>query len=285
MLGAAGKVSLRYFTGTGNSRRIAEACAAVFAESGRACDVSSIPAGGPPATDAGAACFVFPVYSLDLPRIARRYLESLVDPRPSPSAPALPALLLVTGGDVDDCGWSLVEGSRILGGRGFDARYMDIIGMPNNWSPFSEVPGPEEAASILAKGEAAAVAATSAFMSGERHSRALSLGKFGTIGSALIRHAFRLGVKRLWAHFKTDGTCDSCGLCAGSCPTGSLGMREGRPSWSAGCEQCMRCYNLCPKRSIHQLESIGHGSSRGRYMEPHFIVSSAVARGSHAGLS
>lgn len=261
-------VALRYFTGTGNSRRIAETCAAAFAEAGRVCDVSAVPAGGPPAPGAEAACFVFPVYSLDLPRIARAYLEGL--PGRSPGEPMLPALLLVTGGDADDCGWSLVEGSRILGERGYDVRYTDIVTMPNNWSPFTAVPDTVEAAAILAAGEASAATAARAFLSGERHSRALSLGKFGTLGSMLIRSAFRLGVRRLWAHFKTDENCDSCGLCAASCPTLSLAMAGGRPRWSAGCEQCMRCYNLCPRRAIHQLEAIGQGSRRGRYMEPHF---------------
>jgi epoxyqueuosine reductase QueG len=47
-------------------------------------------------------------------------------------------------------------------------------------------------------------------------------------------------------------------------------MDGGRPRWSASCEQCMRCFNLCPKRAIEQLEGIGHGSRRERWMEPHF---------------
>jgi hypothetical protein len=32
----------------------------------------------------------------------------------------------------------------------------------------------------------------------------------------------------------------------------------------------MRCFNLCPSRAITQLEAIGRGSRRERWLEPHF---------------
>ena len=83
----APKASIRYFTGTGNSKRVADICAAALAEGGYATDVGAITAGGP--SDGDAACFVFPVYSLDLPRIAKRYLEAL--PPTAGSVPAPPS--------------------------------------------------------------------------------------------------------------------------------------------------------------------------------------------------
>jgi ferredoxin len=260
------RVSLRYFTGTGNSKRIADLCADAFTEAGWSSDIAAIPGGGPPAANATAACFVFPVYSLDLPRIAKRYLESL----PPTDAIKRPALFLVTGGDPDDCGWSLLTGRRILMAKGYDLRYADLIHMPNNWGPFMKVPGKEEAATILASGESKTAAAARAFIAGERFEKALHLTKFGPLGSGLMRLSFKHGVKRLWSRFKTNGDCSSCGLCARSCPTGSIVMDGGHPRWSKSCEQCMRCFNLCPSRAILQLESIGKGSTRERWIEPHF---------------
>ncbi len=261
----APKASIRYFTGTGNSKRVADICAAALAEGGYATDVGAITAGGP--SDGDAACFVFPVYSLDLPRIAKRYLEAL--PPTAGSVPR-PTLLLVTGGDPDDCGWSLIEGSRLLASRGFDVSFADLVRMPNNWGPFMKVPDREEAKAILETGEAEAKEATLSFLAGRRYAKALSLAKFGPLGSRLMRAGFALGVKRLWSRFKVSAACTSCGLCARSCPTGSIVMEGGRPRWSAGCEQCMRCFNLCPSRAILQLEAIGRGSTRERWIEPHF---------------
>jgi ferredoxin len=255
--------SLRYFTGTGNSKRIAEICAEELAAAGYRAGIAAIPEA--PAEGASLACFCFPVYSLDLPRIAKRYLESL-----TPAESRIKTLLLVTGGDPDDFGWSLEEGRRILEAREYDLAYSSLVHMPNNWGPFMKAPDRSEAASMLEAGEAAARAATRAFISGERYARPMNLAKFGLLGSRFMRAGFKLGVRRLWKLFRASAACTSCGLCARACPTGSIAMEGGRPRWSSSCEQCMRCFNLCPARAIMQLEPIGHGSRRERWMEPHF---------------
>jgi ferredoxin len=280
------KASIRYFTGTGNSLLVARACAAEFEAGGWRTDLEPIAEagagpGGPPAEDAAAACFVFPVYALDLPRVARRWLESLPARAESgagagaaPRDAATPALLLVTGGSPDDCGWSLLEGSRILRSRGYDPAYSDLVRMPNNWGAFMRVPSGEEASAIAAAGEEKARAAARAFLSGERKEKPLSLPVFGPIGSRLMRAGFRRGVKRLWKMFGTGDECSGCGLCARSCPMGAIEMAESpagpRPRWAAACEQCMRCFNACPSRAIVQLEAIGHGSRRDRYLAAGF---------------
>ena len=46
-------------------------------------------------------------------------------------------------------------------------------------------------------------------------------------------------------------------------------MLDQQPVWSVGCEQCLRCYNLCPQRAIGQLDWLG-GAGRNRYLAPGF---------------
>jgi len=50
--------------------------------------------------------------------------------------------------------------------------------------------------------------------------------------------------------FIANNDCNSCDLCANSCPTNSIEMHRGKPFWKFSCESCMRCMNNCPKRAI-----------------------------------
>jgi ferredoxin len=289
----ADSISIRYFTGTGNSWFIAKTCAAAFDEKEWKTDIAPIaeadhPAGTPPLDRAEAACFVFPVYSLDIPRVVRRWLSSLPHRGHAPGggndAAGIPSLILVTGGAPDDCGWALIEASRILRMKGYDPVYADLVYMPNNWGTFSIVPSGDEASNIVSAGERKARTAVQAFLSGERYSKPLSLSTFGPLGSRLLRAGFKRGVKRMWKMYRVAPSCTGCGLCARTCPLGAIEMKaagtEGtsRPSWTASCEQCMRCFNICPSRSILQLEAVGHGSQRARWMAPGFVPPRRGAR-------
>ena len=49
----------------------------------------------------------------------------------------------------------------------------------------------------------------------------------------------------------SSSSCDGCGICAKRCPVGAISMKKGTPYWSYRCESCMRCSNVCPKKSVN----------------------------------
>jgi ferredoxin len=260
------KVSIRYFTGTGNSRLLACVCADAFHARGYAFEVADIQRGGAPDLRADAVCFSFPVYALDLPRGVQSYLRNL--PRlPQP----MPVLLIVSGGDPDNCGWAISNGADILADRGYPVRIGDLIQMPNNWTPFHSAPAADESARMVLDGKGKAEQLVARFLQGESYAKPIALRKFGALGSVLMRTLFhKRGVGKMWSLFRTNAQCNACGLCARICPTGSITMAEGRPVWSETCEQCMRCFNYCPKHAILQLEGLLHGSRHRVYRLPGF---------------
>ncbi len=65
--------------------------------------------------------------------------------------------------------------------------------------------------------------------------------------------------------FHVEDSCTGCGLCAGICPTGTIKMKEGAPSWGTGCVQCTACINRCPAKAI-QYGNITQ--NQGRYSHP-----------------
>ncbi len=259
------RILLRYFTGTGNSLRILTVCKDLFEADGFKPAIASIFDKPDPDIEYDYYGFCFPVYALGLPRIVRKYLLQL------PAGKNSKTFLLVSLGARDEEGWSLKEGSNLLKKKDYNVVYSDCIVMPDNWTPFSNTPSPDEAKIILNNGEKHAEGAAMAFINRTVYHKKMNYDKYGRIISYLFYYSFRwIGVRNLWRLFITDEKCTGCGYCEKICPMKAIRMIDKKPSWSRLCEQCMRCYNFCPKGAIQQLESIGKGSIRHRYKEPHF---------------
>lgn len=62
----------------------------------------------------------------------------------------------------------------------------------------------------------------------------------------------------------TDG-CISCGLCERVCPTGTITLADGKPVWSDTCVQCVACIHRCPVRAIEYGKIT---LKKGRYHHP-----------------
>jgi ferredoxin len=260
------KASVRYFSGTGNSWRIASACAEQFQAGGYETEMASIQSRTPPDPAADAACFCFPVHALDLPRNAFPYLRGL-----PPATKSIHTILLVTGGDPDNAGWALPSGTNLLSKQGYRVQVADLIRMPINWTPFHSAPERRETDEMITQGVEKTKQWIARFLAGESWLKPISLQKFGTLGSVLMRTLYhRRGVYNLWRFFETGSRCNGCGLCARLCPTESIRIESGKPVWSGGCVQCMRCVNYCPNRAIRQLEPFLHGSRHRVYHLPGF---------------
>ncbi|HNX21779.1 MAG TPA: EFR1 family ferrodoxin [Bacteroidales bacterium] len=50
--------------------------------------------------------------------------------------------------------------------------------------------------------------------------------------------------------FYTSSDCNDCDLCITKCPVKAIIKIDNRPFWTFKCESCMRCMSNCPKRSI-----------------------------------
>jgi hypothetical protein len=58
-------------------------------------------------------------------------------------------------------------------------------------------------------------------------------------------------------------------ITAGDSDESGFSLKEKKPVWSSGCEQCMRCVNFCPNESIYQTMG-GDTKGKNRYFEPGF---------------
>jgi len=69
--------------------------------------------------------------------------------------------------------------------------------------------------------------------------------------------------------FYANENCTNCGICECVCPVNNIILKEGFPLWQHKCQQCLACINYCPEEAIQfgtkSLET-------GRYHHPEITV-------------
>lgn len=63
--------------------------------------------------------------------------------------------------------------------------------------------------------------------------------------------------------FYTTEACTGCGLCAKECPCQAIALEDGKPVWKENCSFCLKCIHSCPARALQH----GKGTiTRSRYL-------------------
>jgi len=266
-------VLLYYFTATGNSKRLAEVAADRFEQAGFVVKVKNTEDNALAEEHNGYSChgFLFPVNAFGIPRIMTRFMEAL------PLGTGREAFIIVSIGNEEyrlppTEGKCLGQGRSILESRGYKVVGGEAVSMPNNWIAGMSAPTRERAEAIIEAGEKAVLEFTERVINGEpcfRESHWISklLG--------LVNPFFLYGQNYLGSLFRLDDRCNSCEICAKTCPIGNIRMVDGKPKWGDACEQCFRCINLCPQESI-QCTQIGRTEKRRRHKEPHLKVKDLI---------
>ena len=90
--------------------------------------------------------------------------------------------------------------------------------------------------------EIAASVAAEQIVQAERRSfsdRVILTGILNVLGNAIMRRTFTVSEK-----------CTGCGNCYRMCPANNIAMIDGKPRWSSHCNVCYGCVNWCPAKAI-----------------------------------
>jgi ferredoxin len=244
-----------YFTGTGNSLKIAKDLAGGIPDSEVRHIAAAMADGKGALRAAGKIGIVFPVYVDGMPLIVEKFVRGL-EIQPD-------TYIFAVSNYGGAAGGSLIQLEQLLQEKGCRLSAAFGIRMPDNTQILFQ-PSTEAEQKRDFKHAAEAVAAIV---------RTVSRG--GEAGDDLVQSARRTP-KAFWQRpafdpakmaekFSADEKCNGCGLCERVCPVSNVTMDGERPRWQNRCEQCLACMQWCPQEAIQ----FGTQSAAwGRYHHP-----------------
>lgn len=237
-----------YFTGTGNSRWVAERLADATHDVAIALTDyirrGTVPQG---LADADAVGVVFPIHSWYAPRLLVDYLSRLQ---------------LLHGSyryAVCTCGDDVGKGMNRLAKRfPLDAAWS--VAMPNTYVPMFNLDGDALCRTKIMQARRAVAAIAEAVIARKRvwqvHEGGAAWLKTYVLNPLFVR--FIIEAKG----FSVDEGCISCGVCGNVCPVENIRLVDGRPVWGEACVHCMACLHACPQEVIQYKRAT---QKKGRY--------------------
>lgn len=229
-----------YFTGTGNSRYIAERIAEALGDELlsmndriKAGDTSSV-------TSDERLVIVTPTYAWRIPRIVRDWLAETDFPRGAQAW-----FVMTCGSEIGNA----AQYNRALC-QEKQLTYMGTaqIIMPENYIAMFDAPQAEEARQIVDKAEPgidrviSAITANQAFPPPRKN-------LYDRFVSGPVNPIFYSFFVKANA-FTAGDACTGCGQCARLCPMNNITIQNGKPVWGGDCTHCMACICRCPTETI-----------------------------------
>lgn len=242
------KTTIYYFSGTGNSLKIAQDLATKLGDTDVVSISSIIKKDVEITASSDKIGIVYPVYIWGIPKIVSQFIKKIKNTNKDKYFFAV----ATNGGNVAG---SLLQLSDKLSSRGFKLSLGFSLIMPSNYLPKHSADPLDKQLSIFASAEKrlneiALLIKDNKVSEIEKGSTKDSIIKTGII--------YRLAspfIHKMDSFFWVDDNCISCGLCEKICPVQSVTLKNDKPVWLHKCEQCFRCVNYCPKNAIQFSKS------------------------------
>jgi Fe-S-cluster-containing hydrogenase component 2 len=244
--------TIYYFTGTGNSLKIAKDLAdklgAELIPIARLWQQESV------ISTSEKVGFVHPLYWLGIPDIVYKFVDKI-----NLDKSEYIFDIITCGHERMGCVLSIMrklleKKSKALSG-GF------YIEMPDNYLPMYDVYPEERQKEIFANADLKINEIAKLIKENTKKIEKERLKKVGKIANS----RFRKKVHSKDEKFNLDENCNSCGTCEKVCPVNNIIMVEDKPQWQHNCQCCFACMHLCPQKSIQYKQKT---ADKGRYRHP-----------------
>ena len=246
-----------YFSGTGNTKWVAEQLERIVVQSGHQSKLYSIDNFDRSAEadfikelkESTYIGIANPIYGADVPPIMKRFIMWLTDCLKSAEIYSVPLYVINTFGYVNAFG--PFEAGKLFDQDCFKMMAYVNIRLCNNISTYEHKSKlvSVETQKIKKKraiGELQTV--IERLLSSQNHIKGIGLY---LLPGYLIRSKSGNSIQN---HFQSlsvqENTCNRCMSCVHNCPTHAILFQNQQFQFTAACTACMRCYNFCPTASI-----------------------------------
>ena len=237
-----------YYTGTGNSRYVAQRFAAALGD-------DLITANEYIKNDTPADLhsdrpwvFVSPTYGWQIPRIFADFL------RRGRFTGSRKAYFVMTCGS--EIGNADKYNRELCAEKAISCMGTAQIVMPENYIAMFSAPQADKARQIVAKAEPSIDRAIAAIQRNQSFAPTRN-NLYDRFMSGPVNPIFyRFFVKA--NAFTVSSACIGCGQCAKRCPMNNVAIKNGTPVWGKNCTHCMACICYCPTSAIeYGKKSVG----------------------------
>jgi Pyruvate/2-oxoacid:ferredoxin oxidoreductase delta subunit len=258
------KVTIFYFSGTGNAKQIALWFSEFAIKKGINCKLLNIEK-----TEVFEAfepetlvMLISPIHGFNFPKITLSFINRL--PRGQNNV-----VLMNTRAGMKIGRWvtpgltgvAFLLSSLILKRKGYRIVGQIPFDMPSNWISIHPALNANTVKYLHQKNYARVRKHSDKVFSGKPD----FLAYRDLVQDILISHVslgyFLFGRYAFAKSFYATSACDNCGLCEKKCPVKAIDTVQGRPFWTFKCESCMKCMNSCPKKAIETAHGLFVGVS------------------------
>ncbi len=248
-----------YFTGTGNSRWIAEMLGRKLNEN--LVSINDLIKGGNGPYEFAVnpeerILLVFPVYTWGVPYPVLLFIDRLH----LKNAEGKKIYAVATCGDTAGLADRILK--EKLEKNNLQLASFHTVSMPNCYIliPGFDVDSKEVARGKVDRAEARIDLIVNAVREERQDYSLYSKGTLSWFKSRVIYPAFIHNTFK--SKFYATDACNHCGLCEKLCPMNNIILKDGIPQWRDKCVQCVACIHHCPKRAIEYGKST---QGKGRY--------------------
>ncbi|MBU2644448.1 EFR1 family ferrodoxin [bacterium] len=245
------KTAIYYFTGTGNSLKIAKDLGKELNSQLIRISKQNLAINKDENDRVG---FVFPVYYWGLPHMFKQFVENLEIRKD--------AYVFAVSNFGNNPGLSHLQLNEIVVSKGVKLSSAFGVSMPGNmWSMhYSHYTKKDINDRIAAQHEATVAIAAQ-----------IAIGVEIPVTDDIENQRKEEELYRNFApnradeHFWADDICNGCGICVQLCPSGNIDMIEDKPVWRHKCEFCLACMHWCP---LEAIEYKNDSVEKERYRHP-----------------